>query len=1016
MGGSEIAGAEITFSKLTVAEDEDGTVKFGGEETVVDQWTSGEEKHTIETKDGSDIEDGYYVLHETAAPDGYTVATDIYVYIEGGIVTNVTYDAETSVLTKGAEDEDNTIVITDSTSTIHISKREVAGGEIEGAELTLTLNNAKSEKPFENVIVKQGENVLTSETEGFKISGNEITFISTDKSDTVIERLPDGEYTLTETMVPKDSNGEDKYVKAESITFTIENGVITKLDMAVVADKENYEKPDGEHYENHIEGTAIGTGVVMRDATTTTTTVTTETSTSTSTSTSISTSTSTSKPTSTSTSTSTSKPTSTSTSTSTSKPTSTSTSTSTSKPTSTSTSTSTSKPTSTSTSTSTSKPTSTSTTVTSSTVTSTSSTVTSTTSTATATTTTGGGTVAPGQDTRTTSTKGGIIDDDYDTRTKTTATTTSTTETETTSTTTTTVLADINISKQDIYGVEVAGAELTLTGVDAEGNEIEFYEADAEFGADAEFINDGSSLRWISGTEPTFIKNLPDGEYVLHEIAAPDGFETTTDIRFTIENGKLMGWTDDTVVMIDTRVGEAQISKKNVYGDEIPGAELTLTGKTAEGEEITFNAENIVPGEGAVLRDTEGASISWISGTTPTIVKNLPDGTYTLHEVAAPSGYEVATDITFTVYDGKIIGGTEVEGSSVTMFDDMKLTEVSISKENVLGKEIAGATLTLTGTDLTGRRVTFEQDDIVLGSDAEFKSAGNSLTWVSGSEESVIRNLPDGTYTLHEAAAPSGYYVATDIIFTIENGEVKGDINTVTDGSVTMVDDMILADVAISKEDVYGAEIAGAHLTLTGTDFEGNEVTFSITNAELGEGAKLISQANGTTLEFMSGTTATLIKGLPDGTYVLHEVAAPSGYKVATDITFTIENGEVKGDAGAVTDGTVTMVDDAIVTSTTTTTATSTATTTTTTDATTTTTTSATTTTTTVATTTTTTANTTTTTAARTTSTTAKRTTTTTTKKSDAPKTGVKGMGIPVAALLLAAATAFAVRKRKDEE
>lgn len=593
-----------------------------------------------------------------------------------------------------------------------------------------------------------------------------------------------------------------------------------------------------------------------------------------------------------------------------------------------------------------------------------------------------------------------MFDNGYDTRTKTTATTTTTTET--TSTTTTTVLADINISKQDIYGVEVAGAELTLTGKDAEGNEIEFYEADAEFGTGAEFISDGLSLMWISGTEPTFIKNLPDGRYLLHEVAAPDGFEVTTDIRFTIEDGKLMGWTDNTVVMIDTRVGEAQISKKNVYGDEIPGAELILTGKNPNGENIEFKAENVVLGEGAVLEDSVFTSIVWISGTTPTTVKNLPDGTYTLHEIAAPNGYEVATDITFTVSDGKIIGGVEVESSSVTMFDDFRLTEISVSKENVLGKEIAGAELTLTGTDLTGRRVTFEQSDIELGNGAEFKSAGDSLTWISGSDKSVIKNLPDGTYVLHEVAAPSGYEVATDITFTIENGEVKGEVGVTTDGSITMVDDMILTDVAISKENVLGEEIPGAHLTLTGTDLEGKEVVFNIANTELGEGAELISKADGTTLEFKSGTSATLVKGLPDGTYVLHEVAAPNGYEVATDITFTIENGVVKGEVGVGTDGSVTMVDDMIVT-TTTTTAPVTNTTTTTTAATTTTTT-------------TTAATTTTTTAAKTTASTAKKTTTTTTKKTSAPKTGVKGMGIPVAALLLAAATAFAVRRRNDED
>ncbi|MDE6092889.1 MAG: hypothetical protein K2G14_07320, partial [Ruminococcus sp.] len=86
-------------------------------------------------------------------------------------------------------------------------------------------------------------------------------------------------------------------------------------------------------------------------------------------------------------------------------------------------------------------------------------------------------------------------------------------------------------------------------------------------------------------------------------------------------------------------------------------------------------------------------------------------------------------------------------------------------------------------------------------------------------------------------------------------------------------------------------------------------IKFDIENVELGEGAKFTSDSKETKLTWISGSTATYIKNLPDGTYTLHEVSAPNGYKVATDITFTIENGVVKGDA--VVDGdTVVMVDE----------------------------------------------------------------------------------------------------------
>ena len=208
--------------------------------------------------------------------------------------------------------------------------------------------------------------------------------------------------------------------------------------------------------------------------------------------------------------------------------------------------------------------------------------------------------------------------------------------------------------------------------------------------------------------------------------------------------------------------------------------------------------------------------------------------------------------------------------------------------------------------------------------------------------------------------------------------------------TVTMVDEMIETDVEISKQDTFGKEVKGATLTLTGKDQNGKDVTFSIDNVKLGTDAELVSTENGTEIKWISGSTSTLISGLNDGTYVLHEVAAPNGYEVATDITFTIVNGELSGEVG-VKGNTVTMIDEMIVT--TTTTATTTSTTSTTTETTTTETTNS--------------ADTTTTTSK---TTTAKPATTKSTSKStsattsaNAPKTGDTGVGVVVAMLGLAA-------------
>ncbi len=276
----------------------------------------------------------------------------------------------------------------------------------------------------------------------------------------------------------------------------------------------------------------------------------------------------------------------------------------------------------------------------------------------------------------------------------------------------------------------------------------------------------GSELKWISGNYPTSVKNLPDGTYVLHEVAAPDGYQVTTDIAFTIEKGVVLGFESNEVVMVDAKSGEAEFSKQNVYGEELAGAVLSLTGKDASGNDIVFNVDNVILGKDAVLNTTaDGTEINWTSGSQASYIKNLVDGTYVLHEVAAPNGYEVTTDITFTVENGEISGETGVTSNSVTMIDDMIRTNVEISKQDVFGSEVKGATLTLTGTDLTGRTVKFDVNNIVFGTDAELVSNenGTELKWVSGSTSTLINGLNDGTYVLHEVAAPNGYEVVLQI-------------------------------------------------------------------------------------------------------------------------------------------------------------------------------------------------------------------------------------------------------------
>ena len=250
-----------------------------------------------------------------------------------------------------------------------------------------------------------------------------------------------------------------------------------------------------------------------------------------------------------------------------------------------------------------------------------------------------------------------------------------------------------------------------------------------------EFTADNAYMTAVSNENGHFeFDKIPYGEYIVREIEAPTGY-ILSDESYPVTISEYGEIIEITAVNKPITV---EISKQDVYGNELAGAKMQL--------------EN---SDGKVVE-------KWTSDGTNHIVSKLPVGKYVLKEIATPDGYVIATDIRFTV---DVHGNVAVENveatatsengnSLIVMVDDT--TKVQISKQDITtGEELPGATIQIIDKD------------------------GNVVDeWVSTTEPHFIEaELTAGEkYTLHEAAAPDGYVIANDVEFTINS-----------DGTVTEV-------------------------------------------------------------------------------------------------------------------------------------------------------------------------------------------------------------------------------------
>ena len=376
---------------------------------------------------------------------------------------------------------------------------------------------------------------------------------------------------------------------------------------------------------------------------------------------------------------------------------------------------------------------------------------------------------------------------------------------------------------------------------------------------------DGNKVLYDKDGYPTTIKVLPDGSYADGEIKITvDGNGNAVDGKSNIhaEGVKLDIEITDNVIRMKDAPTEMVFIKKSTSGSVLTGGQFVICDKNGTPmRALTDTAIDSVDHDRTIKQGEVLKFAATKDGIN--ITRQLNGGeTYLLKEEKAPSGYELASDVSFTVpRNGRQI--------TVTMNDSQKP-----DKPNKPGGGGGGGGHT--PTPKKPSVTVYKYDGNTMASIAGVRFTvykdGNELRKVTTDQSGYanITNLADGSYRIVEAEAAAGYKATSqEFSFTVKNESVVGGVTTfhVANYKETVV-------VVTKRDGDDGTALAGARLRIVA---ENGEIAYEGTTDENGQ-------------IFFPAYTA--------GHYAVVELKAPDGYSVVDGyITFHVsEDGTVTGD------------------------------------------------------------------------------------------------------------------------
>lgn len=329
------------------------------------------------------------------------------------------------------------------------------------------------------------------------------------------------------------------------------------------------------------------------------------------------------------------------------------------------------------------------------------------------------------------------------------------------------------------------------------------------------------------------ITELPYDDYTIREIKAPKGY-ALSDKEYSVKKTELVHGSPVVIEAANKYIlGSVTIKKVDHENPEklLEGAKFNVTDEN--GSLLMWKAEGDV-----YTLDERGNSVITAGRVT---LKDLPEGTYTLTEIDAPSGYAILDGSrTFTITEANMTAPLEIKVENL-----LRRTAVGFIKVDKNNKE-----LRLAGAEFTLYRMNGEKQGEVVAT-----GVTNSNGLVTFTE------LTMGSYRAKETKAPKGYKLwNAPIDFTVdEYGKVSvGSTELKPEGLVYTA---MITNTAEEKE-ITLKKVSDTGEALTGATFRlSGEKSYILT----------------------TGSDGTAKISLPYGDYILEEVIAPDGYVLSSE-------------------------------------------------------------------------------------------------------------------------------------